>query len=161
MELLYRWQHQQCCDDVDVNKNKIVLIGKIMAHLHQIHVPLLYSRCVSCRNIPIASGVRGAGGWGCYIGDSSRVAVSRRCGFEKSDGLNTTVMARSYWLFFCWLGSSKLIRGMAGDGECSVTMLQTVGERKGLPIYSGIGIQPQTGLNDLRLDDHRSKNYVA
>lgn len=51
--------------------------------MSQIHLPLLHSHCFFCGNIPITSGVRGVCGWGCYIGDSSSVAVSRRWAFKK------------------------------------------------------------------------------
>jgi hypothetical protein len=128
VELLYRWQYQQYRDDID--ENKIISIGK-MVHPPQINLPFLHSCCISCSNIIIASGARGVGGWSCYIDDSSSGAVTRRWGFEKSDGWLRRVMARSYWPFFCRLEGSKLFGGMAGDSGCRVTMLRVVGGRKG------------------------------
>jgi hypothetical protein len=44
----------------------------------------------------------------------------------KKEMLNTTGDGKVILAFSCWLEGSKLFRGTAGDGGCSVTRLQMV-----------------------------------
>jgi hypothetical protein len=45
---------------------------------------------------------------------------------SKKEMLNTTGDGKVILAFSCWLEGSKLFRGTAGDGGCSVTRLRMV-----------------------------------